>query len=202
MSWGCFNFLPTAPHCVTPSHSHLTPNTQHPRPLSPTLTSPHPTHRSFAERKLYELIIAAKETYQSHPLIHTFCRLMSLVKGPTIEQQQESEAAAARTVAKLEAAAAAAAAGKKGRVAGPTPYTSMRFVPEKGANGKGAAAGAGVGAGVGGVGAGVGAVSVSVVPKPVRINFNNCEISLPIATVYFYARSCLLRPYSGIFGTT
>jgi len=39
--------------------------------------------RSHAEIRLYELIMALKENYQKHPLLHTFCRIVSLVKVPS-----------------------------------------------------------------------------------------------------------------------
>jgi hypothetical protein len=127
--------------------------------------------RSMAEINMYKLIAALKEQYTRHPMIHTFTRILSIVNGALVNNDPDNEELEDDEDDDeiIEIKNSNDGGGKR----------LNKFIKDN-------------------VKTIINSENLKNKPKKKKkFVLSDCSISLSISTVYLYARSCLLRDYTG-----
>ena len=126
------------------------------------------TTRQVAEIGMYRLVIAIKDQFMVHPMVHTFARMLSLVDGKLQQNNENND-------------------GNNGgnnnnnnRNNDQNNNKNSNNSPDRKLNNRSKEN------------------DSNSVNNTKKLILSDCAIPLPICTVYLYARTCLLRDYTGM----
>ena len=137
------------------------------------------TTRQVAEIGMYRLVIAIKDQFMVHPMVHTFARMLSLVDGK-LQQNNENNGNNNGNGNNNHGNNGNNNNNNNNRNNDQNNNKNSNNSPDRKLNNRSKEN------------------DLNSVNNTKKLILSDCAIPLPICTVYLYARTCLLRDYTGM----